>query len=67
MICASFTAIWEGVMAAVGSDLDDVLVGEREHWKDGPPHELFARMRGECPVHWTDRVTEYSTEGGSGR
>ena len=26
---------------------------EREHWVDGPPHELFKRMRGECPVHWT--------------
>jgi len=51
-------------MAAVGSDLDEVLVGEREHWQDGPPHELFARMRGECPVHWTARVTEYPTEAG---
>jgi cytochrome P450 len=51
-------------MAAVGSDLDGVLVGEREHWREGPPHELFARMRGECPVHWTDRVTEYPSEAG---
>jgi cytochrome P450 len=24
----------------------------------GPPLELFKRLRGECPVHWTPRVTE---------
>jgi cytochrome P450 len=51
-------------MAAVGSDLEGVLVGEREHWQQGPPHELFARLRSECPVHWTDRVTEYPAEAG---
>ncbi len=51
-------------MATVGSDLESVLVGEREVWKDGPPHELFSRLRGECPVHWTDRITEYPEEPG---
>jgi cholest-4-en-3-one 26-monooxygenase len=51
-------------MAAVGSDLENVLVGEREHWQDGPPHELFKRLRGECPVHWTDRITEFPAEAG---
>jgi cytochrome P450 len=51
-------------MAAVGSDLDKVLVGEREHWQDGPPHALFRRLRGECPVHWTDRISEYPEEDG---
>ena len=30
-------------MAAVGSDLEHVLVGDRELWQDGPPHELFKR------------------------
>jgi cytochrome P450 len=44
--------------------LDDVLVGDRERWKDGPPHELFARMRSECPVHWSSRITEYPDEDG---
>jgi len=38
--------------------IEDELVLEREHWVDGPPHELFRRMRGECPVHWTSEVTE---------
>jgi cytochrome P450 len=44
--------------------LDDVLVGDRERWKDGPPHELFTRLRGECPVHWSPRITEYPDEEG---
>jgi cytochrome P450 len=51
-------------MTTVGSDLDEVLVGERENWQQGPPHELFARLRGECPVHWTDRIPEYPGEAG---
>jgi cytochrome P450 len=51
-------------MAAIGSDLENVLVTERAVWKDGPPHELFRRMRRECPVHWTDRITEFPQEAG---
>jgi cholest-4-en-3-one 26-monooxygenase len=51
-------------MAAVGSDLENVLLGERELWEDGPPYELFKRLRGECPVHWTDRITEFPDEAG---
>jgi cytochrome P450 len=51
-------------MAAVGSDLDNVLVGERELWLQGPPHELFKRLRGECPVHFTERITEFPEEAG---
>jgi cytochrome P450 len=51
-------------MASVGSDLDNALMAERAVWADGPPHELFKQMRGECPVHWTDRVTEYPEEKG---
>jgi len=46
-------------VATVRSDLEDVLVGERENWQDGPPHELFAQLRGQCPVHWTSRASEY--------
>ncbi|TMK38269.1 MAG: cytochrome P450 [Actinobacteria bacterium] len=51
-------------MAAVSSDLKHARVTEREVWRDGPPHELFKRMRAECPVHWTDKVTEYPQEKG---
>jgi cytochrome P450 len=45
-------------------DLDQVLVTDRENWLNGPPHELFARLRHECPVHWTSRVSEYPEEKG---
>jgi cytochrome P450 len=51
-------------MASVGSDLENALMAERTMWADGPPHELFKQMRGECPIHWTDRVTEYPEEKG---
>jgi cholest-4-en-3-one 26-monooxygenase len=44
---------------AENGDLRDALLIEREHWVDGPPHELFTRLRGECPVHWTSKVTEF--------
>src|SRR5690348_8562678 len=49
---------------AYGSDLSQVLVTEREHWQGGPPHALFARLRHECPVHWTSRFSEYPEEAG---
>jgi cytochrome P450 len=51
-------------LSSTGSDLEQVLVTEREHWRDGPPHELFGRLRGECPIHWTSHATEYPEEAG---
>src|SRR5262245_5649841 len=45
-------------IAAGKGDIENALVLEREHWEDGPPLELFKRMRSECPVHWTAEVTE---------
>ncbi len=51
-------------MTTTGSDLDQVLVTERELWAQGPPHELFSRLRAECPVHWTSHVSEYPAEAG---
>ena len=44
--------------------VEDELVLERKHWLDGPPHELFKRMRSECPVHWTSEVTEFPAAAG---
>jgi cytochrome P450 len=46
------------------SDLERTLIIERELWMEGPPNELFARMRSECPVHWSDKVTEFPDEAG---
>jgi cytochrome P450 len=51
-------------MAATEDDLKNVLVSERDVWADGPPHELFGRLRSECPIHWTDRITEFPEEDG---
>jgi cytochrome P450 len=56
-------------MATLGSDLgsrdlDSVLLTEREVWEHGVPNELFARMRAECPVHWTSGITEFPDEAG---
>ncbi len=45
-------------------DLNQVLVADREQWLDGPPHELFGRLRSECPVHWSARISEYPEEAG---
>src|ERR671935_2302168 len=46
------------------TSLDELLVTEREHWQDGPPHAVFKRLRAECPVHWTARIGEYPEEAG---
>ena len=51
-------------MTAIGSDLSQALVTERELWKDGPPHELFRQLRSECPIHWTSKITEFPGESG---
>jgi cytochrome P450 len=51
-------------MATEQTDVEQILVTERELWQDGPPHELFRRLRGECPVHWTPRISEYPDEDG---
>jgi cytochrome P450 len=59
----------EGEVAQVSGDigqidLEDLQVAERELWLDGPPHEVFKRLRSECPVHWTAKLTEYPDEAG---
>ncbi|WP_228431081.1 cytochrome P450 family protein [Baekduia soli] len=51
-------------MSADPVDVTQVLVGEREHWVHGPPHELFRTLRATCPVHWTPELTEYPGEAG---
>jgi cytochrome P450 len=51
-------------MASVSSDLDSLLLAEHDLWADGPPHEAFKQMRSRCPIHWTERVSEYPQEKG---
>jgi cytochrome P450 len=45
-------------------DLAQVCVVDRDRWRHGPPHELFGRLRAECPVHWTSEFPEYPDEAG---
>jgi cytochrome P450 len=45
-------------------DLEGLLVTEPEHWAAGPPYELLGRLRRECPVHWTERISELPDEAG---
>jgi cytochrome P450 len=44
--------------------LDEIVVGEREQWLEGPPYELFKRLRSDCPVHWSSHIPEFPAEAG---
>jgi len=48
----------------VDPPLSELLLSERELWQDGPPHDTFERLRAECPVHFTERMTEFPKEAG---
>ncbi|HET6869430.1 MAG TPA: cytochrome P450 [Solirubrobacteraceae bacterium] len=51
-------------MTSTRDDLEDVLVSELDRWRHGPPHDLFRRMRAECPVHWCAGIPDYPEEAG---
>ena len=51
-------------MTSTGNDLEQLWVTERDLWPDGPPHEVFRRLRAECPVHWTAGISDYPKEAG---
>ncbi len=51
-------------MATIGRDIADVELTDREYWEDGPPLEVFKRMRRECPIHWTEAFAEFPDEPG---
>src|ERR1022692_1505659 len=53
-----------GAMTTTDTNLEDVLLLERELWAGGPPHALFKELRGQCPVHWTREISEFPEEGG---
>jgi cytochrome P450 len=42
----------------------DRTVADPDLWRDGPPQELFDRLRAKCPVHWSPNVVGRS--GGTG-
>ncbi|MDX6583884.1 MAG: hypothetical protein QOI10_3068 [Solirubrobacterales bacterium] len=44
-------------------DLDRIDLGDLGLWDDGPPHDLFTRLRREAPLHWSP-LDDYPEEGG---
>lgn len=38
---------------AVPPDLATVNLSDHALWREHPPHEIFARLRAERPVHWS--------------
>ncbi len=44
--------------------LDQIQVADQVNFADGPPHELLARLRTECPVHWSKAIAEWPDENG---
>ncbi len=44
-------------------DLDRIDLGDLGLWDDGPPHDLFTRLRNEAPLHWSP-LDDYPQEGG---
>ena len=51
-------------MSTTDRRLEDIQLGDREFWLEGPPHDVFKQLRAECPVHWTERIAEYPKEAG---
>jgi cytochrome P450 len=50
--------------AALEAPIEEMELAERGMWPDGPPHELFKKMRAECPIHRTEKISEYPEEDG---
>ncbi len=44
--------------------LDELGVADRANFQQGPPLELFRRLRSECPVHWSSGIAEFPEEDG---
>jgi len=44
--------------------LGAVGVADDVHWGQGAPHELFRRMRAECPVHWSQGMAQSPQDAG---
>jgi cholest-4-en-3-one 26-monooxygenase len=44
--------------------LEEIRVGDRVNFREGPPMRLFERLRAECPVHWSSGISEYPDEDG---
>src|SRR3954467_977979 len=45
-------------------ELEAIELTERPNWEDGPPYAIFKELRGRCPVHRTEVISEYPDEDG---
>src|SRR5258708_6712736 len=48
----------------VERDIESVELTGQEHWREGPPLELFKEMRSKCPIHRPERFEEFPEEDG---
>jgi cholest-4-en-3-one 26-monooxygenase len=44
--------------------LDEIVVIDDDLWADGPPDQLFTRLRSQCPVHWSKDMPMFPGEEG---
>ena len=44
--------------------VEEIVVFDEEDWTEGPPNEMFKRMRNECPIHWTETMPDFPEEAG---
>ena len=42
----------------------DLTLADFELWADGPPHQLFTKLRAQCPVHWSPNIPVLPEEEG---
>ena len=42
---------------ALDVPLDELQVADDAYWEEGAPNDLFERLRGECPVHWSAGIS----------
>jgi cholest-4-en-3-one 26-monooxygenase len=51
-------------MSTIDQNLDAVRVADPEHWREGPPLELFRELRASSPVHWSEGMSSFPDESG---
>jgi cholest-4-en-3-one 26-monooxygenase len=66
MVARSIVAAAGGPPVNVNPEgpLEKISVLDEDLWSDGPPHDLFRRMRAECPVHLSPDIPMFPEEDG---
>jgi cholest-4-en-3-one 26-monooxygenase len=49
---------------ALDVPLDALQVADDAYWEEGAPYDLFERLRGECPIHWSAGISQFPEEEG---